>query len=243
LHGALDGVAAPAHGHSYPAARSYGGISPARGPGAAGSGHGTSGSDWTALVRETPVTLPVGPVTAATAAVAAALPSGVLLLSPTELLVMSQQLWLLDLPASVASLFATKSLAANALASAALLLPERLRLQPAEVTRLTAKAAALSQMGFDLVLSNQVLIVRAVPQLLQGTPLSTVLPLWWEGWPAHAELTTLWQLLLQLLLSRQWLSAQLLLQSAADLLQYSEHWRAVPVDVSAARQQLLENNQ
>jgi len=251
LHGARDGVAAPAHGHSYPAARSYGGVSPARGSAPSGSGHGAtgrdhgaSGNDWTALVRETPVTLPVGPVTAATAAVAAALPSGVLLLSPTELLVMSQQqLWLLDLPASVASLFATKSLAANALASAALLLPERLRLQPAEITRLTANAAALSQMGFDLVLSNQVLIVRAVPQLLQGTPLSTVLPLWWEGWPAHAELTTLWQQLLQLLLSRRWLSAQLLIQSEVDLLQHPEHWRAVPVDVSAARQQLLENNQ
>lgn len=229
--------AVPDRGHSYPALRSYGSVSPARDV-------VSTGSDWTALVREQPA---AGAVAASVMNVAdvvgQALPSGSLLVSPTELLVMQQQqLWLLDVPASVAPLLAEKSLA-----SAALLLPERLRLEPAEISLLTANAALLCQMGFDLVLSNQVLIIRAVPQLLQGTPLSTLLPLWWAGWPAQTDVTqaalvTLWQQLLHLLLSRQLLSAQLLLQTEAGVLQQPEHWRAVPVDLNAARQQLQEKN-
>ena len=148
------------------------------------------------------------------------------------------QLWLLNVPASIAPLLAAKSIV-----SAALLLPERLRLQPAEVNLLTTRAELLCQMGFDLVLSNQVMIIRAVPQLLQGTPLSQVLPLWWSEWPSQTELTTLWQQLLQLLLSRQLLSTQLLLQTETGLLQHPEFWCAVPVDLTAALRQLQERDQ
>jgi len=194
-----------------------------------------TGSDWTALVQEPSVNIPI---TAAVVTTANTL-AGYLIASSTELLVMQQdQLWLLDVPASVAPLLAAKNMA-----SAALLLPERLRLEPAEVNLLTSSAGLLCQMGFDLVLSNQVLIIRAVPQLLQGTPLSHVLPLWWSVWPAQTELALLWQQLLQLLLSRQLLSLQLLLQTEADLLQQPEHWCAVPVDLTGARRQLQENIQ
>ena len=161
------------------------------------------------------------------------------MVSSTELLVMQQdQLWLLDVPATVAPLLALKNVA-----SAALLLPERLRLEPAEVSLLTARAGLLCQMGFDVVLSNQILIIRAVPQLLQGTPLSHVLPVWWSGWSAQTELTLMWQQLLQLLLSRQLLSLHLLLQTEADLLRHTEHWCAVPVDLTGARRQLQERTQ
>ncbi len=194
-----------------------------------------TGSDWTALVQEQRVTPLIAPAVVTTVNT----PSGSLLVSSTELLVMQQeQLWLLDVPASVAPLLAAKNMA-----SAALLLPERLRLEPAEVNLLTANAGLLCQMGFDLVLSNQVLIIRAVPQLLQGTPLSHVLPLWWSGWPAQTELTLMWQQLLHLLLSRQLLSLPLLLQTEVELLQRPEHWCAVPVDLTGARRQLQEKIQ
>ena len=215
--------------HSVQPARSYGGLTPAR-------DHISAGSDWTALVQEQPAKTPVVTPVVATANV---MPPGSLLVSSTELLVMQQdQLWLLNVPASIAPLLAAKSIV-----SAALLLPERLRLQPTEVNLLTSRAELLCQMGFDLVLSNQVMIIRAVPQLLQGTPLSQVLPLWWSEWPSQTELTTLWQQLLQLLLSRQLLSTQLLLQTETGLLQHPEFWCAVPVDLTAALRQLQERDQ
>ncbi|MDZ7871468.1 MAG: hypothetical protein U5L02_20115 [Rheinheimera sp.] len=182
---------------------------------------------------------PVSPAVATFEVTSANTPPGSLMVNNTELVVMHQErLWLLDVPASVAPLLAAKNVT-----SAALLLPERLRLEPAEVNLLTARAGLLCQMGFDVVLSNQVLIIRAVPQLLQGTPLSHVLPMWWSGWPAQTELTLLWQQLLQLLLSRQLLSLHLLLQTEAGLLQQPEHWCAVPVDLTGARRQLQEKTQ
>ena len=213
---------------SAPSARSYAGLASMR-------NQIPTGSDWTALVQEQRVTTPIAPAVVAPVNT----PSGSLMVSSTELLVIQQdQLWLLDVPASVAPLLAAKNMA-----SAALLLPERLRLELAEVNLLTASAGLLCQMGFDLVLSNQVLIIRAVPQLLQGTPLSQVLPLWWSGWPAQTELTLMWQQLLQLLLSKQLLSLHLLLQTEVDLLQQPEHWCAVPVDLTGARRQLQEKIQ
>ncbi|WP_430458376.1 DNA mismatch repair endonuclease MutL [Rheinheimera sp.] len=211
-----------------PSARSYAGLASVR-------NQIPASSDWTALVQEQRVTPPIAPAVVAPVNT----PSGSLMVSNTELLVMQQdQLWLLDVPASVAPLLATKNMA-----SAALLLPERLRLELAEVNLLTASAGLLCQMGFDLVLSNQVLIIRAVPQLLQGTPLSHVLPLWWAGWPAQTKLTLMWQQLLQLLLSKQLLSLHLLLQTEVDLLQQPEHWYAVPVDLTGTRRQLQEKIQ
>lgn len=163
-------------------------------------------------------------------------PAGSLLLSTTELLLTHQhQLYLLDIPASIGGL-----LSQQLVPSAALLLPERLRLEPAEIVLLTAHAGALSQMGFDLVLSNQVMIIRAVPQLLQGVPLATVLPLWWSQWQEPLALPQLWRQLLQLVLQRQWLAATTLLQYHAALFQQPELWQAVPVDLSISRQQLQE---
>ena len=209
-------------------ARSYAGLTSAR-------NQIPTGSDWTTLVQEPPANTPITAAMVTTANT----PPGSLMVSSTELLVMQQdQLWLLDVPATVAPLLALKNVA-----SAALLLPERLRLEPAEVSLLTARAGLLCQMGFDVVLSNQILIIRAVPQLLQGTPLSHVLPVWWSGWSAQTELTLMWQQLLQLLLSRQLLSLHLLLQTEADLLRHTEHWCAVPVDLTGARRQLQERTQ
>lgn len=165
--------------------------------------------------------------------------AGSLLLNQTELLLSHQQkLYLVDIPASIGAL-----LSQQLVPSVALLLPERLRLEPAEVSLLTNHATQLSQMGFDLVLSNQMMIIRAVPQLLQGAPLAAVLPQWWGQWQEQTTLQQLWCQLLQLLLQRQWLTAASLLQHQAALFQQPELWQAVPVDLSISRQQLQEQLQ
>lgn len=165
--------------------------------------------------------------------------AGSLLLNQTELLLShQQQLYLVDIPASIGALLSQQLVPA-----VALLLPERLRLEPAEVSLLTNHATRLSQMGFDLVLSNQVMIIRAVPQLMQGAPLAAVLPQWWGQWQEQTTLQQLWCQLLQLLLQRQWLTAASLLQHQAALFQQPELWQAVPVDLSISRQQLQEQLQ
>lgn len=196
---------------------------------------------WLAAVQDLPAAVhEARPATAALVSTEALqAPAGSLLLSPTELLLThQQQLYLLDLPASFGAL-----LSQQLLPSVALLLPERLRLELAEISLLTAHASPLSQMGFDLVLSNQVLIIRAVPQLLQGVPLATVLPLWWSQWQEQTALPELWRQLLQLLLQRQWLAATTLLQHQPALFQQPELWQAVPIDLSISRQQLQEQVQ
>lgn len=194
--------------------------------------------DWPAAVQET---------TSSNSAVVQTdeqqMPAGSLLLSQTELLLShQQQLYLVDIPASVGALLSQQLVPSNAL-----LLPERLKLEPAEVNLLTNHATQLSQMGFDLMLSNQVMIIRAVPQLLQGAPLAAVLPQWWGQWPAHGHaqqsLPVLWRQLLQLLLERQALSAATLLQHQAALMQQPELWQAVPVDLTTSRQRLQEQLQ
>jgi len=200
--------------------------------------------DWPATVQET---------TPSNSAVVHTdtqlMPAGSLLLSQTELLLLhQQQLYLVDIPASVGALLSQQLVPSNAL-----LLPERLRLEPAEVNLLTNHATQLSQMGFDLVLSNQVMIIRAVPQLLQGAPLAAVLPQWWGQWqlagqelaqgPRQQSLPVLWRQLLQLLLERQALSAATLLQHQAALMQQPELWQAVPVDLTTSRQRLQEQLQ
>lgn len=231
---------APDMAFSASAARSSA-IPPVRGYGAASFTRQAAplGSNWTTQVQES---LPTSQPPAAAQADGAdqmavtAVDSGYLIVSTTELLVShQQQLWLLDLPASIAALLAIKTLP-----SAALLLPERIRLERTEISLLTEKASLLCQMGFDVVLSNQVLIIRAVPQLLQGTPLSALLPSWWSTWQADSHLITLWQQLLSLLLTRHLLSAQRLLHGEQELLCTPELWRAIPVDLSAVRQQLQE---
>lgn len=163
-------------------------------------------------------------------------PADCLLVNSTELIVsQQQQLYLLDIPASWGAL-----LSQQLEPSAALLLPERLKLEAQEIDLLTSKATQLAHMGFDLVLSNHVMIIRAVPQLLQGTPLTAVLPIWWSRWTAQTDLSQLWCELLQLLLHQQMLLPSTLLQSRSRLLQQPELWHAVPLDLTTTRQQLLE---
>ncbi len=165
--------------------------------------------------------------------------AGSLLCSPTEFVLSYQhQLYLLDIPASWAAL-----LSQQLIPSAALLLPQRLKLEASEIRLLTGYASELAHMGFDVVLSNQVMILRAVPLFLQSTPLAAVLPAWWAQWQTPASLIQLWRQLLLLLLNQQLLSPVTLLQHQPDLLQQPALWHAVPLDLTASRQQLQELHQ
>lgn len=193
----------------------------------------TNGNHWPIFTQEQPQQRATVMATAPIQ-----LSAGSLIVSPTELLLTyRQQLFLLDIPASLAAL-----LSQLLVPSAALLLPERIRLAAAEIDLLTGYAPQLVQMGFDLVLSNQVMIIRAVPQFLQGTPLAVVLPIWWAQWQQPADLPKLWRQLLQLLLNQQLLGAEILLQNHSALFQQPELWHAVPIDLTTSRQQLQEQH-
>lgn len=125
--------------------------------------------------------------------------------------------------------------------TSSLLLPLRLELQAHEKAALLLQAEHLAALGFDLVLNNNVLIVRAVPLLLRQTALTQWLPLWWQLWPT-AHLSDKSQLLLHLLqhgLQQQWFSLPVFLNFFAPHLSEPSTWHAVPLDISSS-QQLLE---
>lgn len=62
--------------------------------------------------------------------------------------------------------------------SAALMMPQRWPLHAAEVSLLVQFVDVAPQLGFDFLVSNQTLIVRAVPQLLKATRIDQWLPQW-----------------------------------------------------------------
>ncbi|RVU33219.1 DNA mismatch repair endonuclease MutL [Rheinheimera riviphila] len=149
------------------------------------------------------------------------------------------RLWLVDACDSLCDLWLRQPPPASSL-----LLPLRLTLQATEKAGLLTQAQNLAELGFDLVLNNNVLIVRAVPLLLRQTALSQWLPLWWQQWPEHAEFTPR-QLLLHLLqsgLAQSWFSLSIFLNYFAPHLSEPSTWHAVPLDISVS-QMLLEAKQ
>jgi len=153
-------------------------------------------------------------------------------LSSTSLLAMwQQQCWLVDAPRSLAN-----SYQQHTPANQALLLPVRLSLSSAEITLLTTHAEQLAAMGFDLLLSNSTLIIRAVPTILATLPLADVLTRWWEQWQTQG---VGWQELFMLLLTEP--AAQPALNRALEALYLQpELWLAVPLDWSFSQRQLEE---
>jgi DNA mismatch repair protein MutL len=152
---------------------------------------------------------------------------------------LDDKLWLVDASYSLCDLWL-----AQAPATSALLLPLRIPLQAAEKAVLLTQAENLAELGFDLVLNNNVLIVRAVPLLLRQTALSQWLPLWWQMWPEQTVFS-LQQLLLQLLqtgLQQQWFSLSIFLNYFTPHLSEPSSWHAVPLDISSS-QLLLEAKQ
>ncbi len=143
----------------------------------------------------------------------------------------SGELWLIDLAATLPPLWL-----AHKPASSSLLLPVRLTLTPEEKPLLLAKATLLAELGFDLLLNNQTLIVRAVPELLRQSAFSQWLPHWWLLWPLTDTTTAadLLQILLQHGLKQHWFSAETFLNYFASLLSEPQCWVAVPVDLTAS---------
>jgi DNA mismatch repair protein MutL len=80
---------------------------------------------------------------------------------------------LIDLAAAIAAYSA-----AQQITPVPLLLPQRLTLDAAQMSVLTHNARQLNQAGFDMVLTDAVLIIRAVPGWLRHTTLSHWIPLW-----------------------------------------------------------------
>lgn len=67
---------------------------------------------------------------------------------------------------------------AQGMPSTALMMPQRWPLHAAEVELLLRFVDVAPQLGFDFLISNQTLIVRAVPQLLKATRIDQWLPQW-----------------------------------------------------------------
>jgi DNA mismatch repair protein MutL len=86
--------------------------------------------------------------------------------------------------------------------SQTLLMPIRLKIGAHELPALLCQAQQLSALGFDLLVHESVVIIRAVPILLKQTAIAQWLPLWWQHWPAnvaqteHQLLMSLWTVLL-----------------------------------------------
>ena len=148
----------------------------------------------------------------------------------TAVMVEQETLWLIDIAASV-----SKAWANNPLASSALLLPLRLPLQPKEQALLLDKAELLALLGFDFLVKNQVLIVRALPSPLLSSPVSQWLPLWWETWQPSMSASAMLAALLELGLREGWLiGAQLVPLFASTL---PDAWQKVAVDWRSIMQQ------
>lgn len=138
-------------------------------------------------------------------------------------------LLLVDMPATLAPLWCQQPPA-----SASLLLPLRLPVCAAEKALLVAHAEALALLGFDFLLNNQVLIVRAVPMLLKASDISFWLPLWWQQWPQQVTAICLIRLLLDIGLKQHWFSLSVFLNYFAPQLSEPTCWCATELDISAA---------
>ena len=122
-----------------------------------------------------------------------------------------------------------------------LLMPVRLALQQTEQEFLLSKAALLNHLGFDFLVNNQTLIVRAVPAWLRQSAVAQWLPLWLQGWLQQQDYQLL-SLLLQQLLSSALLQAAVLIKNFPLLSQQGPHWHAVPLDLTASIQLLQDSD-
>jgi len=141
----------------------------------------------------------------------------------TAVLVTEQQLWLIDIAASVSAAWVHQPLS-----SSPLLLPLRLSLQQSEQALLLDNAELLAQLGFDFLVKNHVLIVRSLPSVLINTPVSQWLPLWWATWQPQMSAIVMVQRLLDLGLAADWLVGPQLVQPFSAKL--PEVWQKVAVD-------------
>lgn len=140
---------------------------------------------------------------------------------------------LTDLAASMAGYCA-----AQHISPVPLLLPQRLKLDHEQTLVLTQQAGLFSAAGFDMVLTDDTLIVRAVPDWLRHTTLSHWLPLWLTQLAQTPHGNPLF-CLLSMLLSANGLDAARLLESCPQLT--ADAYRvAVPLQLDASMALLQE---
>ena len=143
-----------------------------------------------------------------------------------------QQLYLQDLTQAAALAWQQQ------VVSAPLLLPLRLQLITPELGWLLQQAAALEELGFDLLIRDNTAIIRAVPQWLRHTAISDWFSLMLQqGRQAQQAVTA--TALLALLLSANFLQAEILLNSFSQLLT-SQHPTAQLLNVAAWADSLPE---
>ena len=144
--------------------------------------------------------------------------------------IQGQELALVNVAASLAQAWITQPLATKPL-----LLPLRLSLQAHEQALLLSHAELLAQIGFDFLVKNQVLIIRALPSPLLNTPVSQWLPQWWAYWQAEMSTLALVASLLNLGLANGWLDGrELFAQFSQD---FPASWQKVTIDWRSIMQQ------
>lgn len=142
------------------------------------------------------------------------------------------RLLVVDLVVTLAAYFALQPQPAQPI-----LLPQRITLSKAQLTLLTRVATQLSDAGFDVLLTDQTAIVRAVPAWLRQSLLSQWLPLWFSR---VSEQQDPLQLLLSMLLNANGVSAQQLLNLYPELLDTPSCWHSASLQLDSTLARLHE---
>lgn len=143
-----------------------------------------------------------------------------------------ERLVVVDLVISMAAYFALQPQPAQPI-----LLPQRIALSKTQLQQLTRVATQLSEAGFDVLLTDQTAIVRAVPAWLRQSLLSQWLPLWIGR---VSEQQDPLQLLLSMLLNANGVSAQQLLNLYPELLDTPSCWHSAPLQLDSTLARLHE---
>jgi len=134
---------------------------------------------------------------------------------------------LIDLVPTLSAYFA-----ANSLAAMPLLLPLRISINAVQLRTLTQLADSFSRAGFDMLLTDNTVIVRAVPDWLRQTVLGHWLPLWFEQLVQHSGDEVV-SILLSMLLNANGVAAVTVLSSVPQVLSLPEYWCCAPLQLDA----------
>uniref|UniRef100_A0A486XMB4 DNA mismatch repair protein MutL n=1 Tax=Rheinheimera sp. BAL341 TaxID=1708203 RepID=A0A486XMB4_9GAMM len=139
----------------------------------------------------------------------------------------SDNILLIDLVPTLAAYFAKVSQTA-----VPVLLPQRININRHQLTQLTRQAQALSTAGFDVLLTDNTLIVRAVPAWLRHCVISHWLEQWLSADSATGQDDLIYRLL-SMLLTANGLAADTLLGCVPEVMADAEFWCSTPLQLDA----------
>ncbi|WP_215395834.1 DNA mismatch repair endonuclease MutL [Rheinheimera oceanensis] len=119
---------------------------------------------------------------------------------------------------------------ANGSPAVPLLLPLRISVNAVQLRKLTQLADSFSRAGFDMLLTDNTVIVRAVPDWLRQTVLGHWLPLWFEQL-VQQNSDDVPETLLLMLLNAEGVAAATVLRSVPQVLLLSEYWVSAPLQL------------